>query len=350
MQRIKRGGDGFIALTILVAAQQFGDIPGAGRVAFGLQDALHGPWFALITWIVYGLTRSWLGTRATLWSTVATVVALAIGTESLQLLTGGDAQWSDVGSDLLGAGAALALIAGRARTLPRVLAWFLALALITVSLTPLLTAVSVQMHRNAIFPDLVRFGAPAQRNLVDLNGPAWVVAPPPGWNRPGGPVLEVELADVTWPGFTLVEPVPDWRNFETLAVEIFVPDASAPLKVNVAIRLKGAPVDQVYRTFVLPAGPHALRIRLRDLFDPAACEVTHVVINSTREFAGRRLYVGRIALEGQAPHFGHGKEFPRIRRAARLWGASISAGPPPEHVQDTGHRPFQTRDAREHLG
>jgi hypothetical protein len=134
-----------------------------------------------------------------------------------------------------------------------------------------------------------------QGGLLNSNGPTRVVAPPASWNVHNR-VLAVDLADVTWPGFSLVEPVPGWRAFEALAVEVFVPDGDPPLTLNVSIRLTG-PVDHVYRTFVLPSGPHALRLQLRELFDPATCAVTEVVVYSTRESAGRRFYVARVALE-----------------------------------------------------
>ena len=41
-----------VTLLALVAAQQFLEVPGGGRLARGLENALHGPWFALVTWVL----------------------------------------------------------------------------------------------------------------------------------------------------------------------------------------------------------------------------------------------------------------------------------------------------------
>jgi hypothetical protein len=94
----------------------------------------------LVTWVVHGLIGNRLARRSALAATGAVAVSLAIATECLQIATGRDAQVLDVGFDLLGASAALTLLAGRTRVLPQSLALGMATALIVVSLAPALIA------------------------------------------------------------------------------------------------------------------------------------------------------------------------------------------------------------------
>jgi len=79
-----------------------------------------------------------------------------------------------------------------------------------------------------------------------------------------------------------------------------VPPESAPIEINISIRLRNAAVDHVYRTWKLNAGAHRLVFRYRNRFDPQQVEVTRVGVYASRPYAGRRIFYGRIALETAA--------------------------------------------------
>jgi hypothetical protein len=283
----------FGALVLLIA-QQFFDLPGSGRVVGGLQNALHGPWFALVTWVV--VITAGRRTSGVVTIVVAAMIAviLAIGTEALQKITGGDPAWNDVGFDLVGAAAALVFRAAQTSLIPKRPGFVGASLLLLATLTPLLFAVAVEGYRRSIAPDLVRFGSPLNDALLHANSPIEVVPAPSGWSV-GGKVLEVTLAERRWPGLHLEEPITDWRPYSALAVDVYV-DGEQPLPITISVRLDDAPVDHVYRTFECRPGPCALSLPLAGLFDRAVARVNAVVIYSTRAHAGRVVYLGRVAL------------------------------------------------------
>jgi len=286
------------ALALLVATQQVADVPGHGRVPEGIQNGLHGPWFAIVTLVLLRLmTRFVAGARA-LAATAAAAIVLSVGTEALQTFTGGDPETLDVASDLVGGSAALAFMHWR-QSRPA-LAIVVALALLTLSFGRAWLAFAVQLHRNAIFPSLVSYAAPWVGGVLESDSAVAVVQAPHDFMGESGLVLQVDLRDATWPGVGIVEPVPDWSRFDVLAVDVFVPAASASLDVTVSIRLRYADVDHVYQTWKLSPGPHRLVFHYRDRFDPERVEVTRVVVYSSRPYANRRLYIGRIALEATA--------------------------------------------------
>ena len=57
----------FAVLVVLLLLQQQSivAIPGSGRVSTALPDALHGPWFAIVSWILAVFVRHWAGRGAT---------------------------------------------------------------------------------------------------------------------------------------------------------------------------------------------------------------------------------------------------------------------------------------------
>ena len=283
------------ALVALILLQQVTIVPMHGRLASGVSNGVHGLWFAAVTAVVYALVRTRMPAGRALGVTAVVGIALALATEAVQIGTERAAQWQDVVFDLCGGASILLVLAARMGRVPRGRAYAGAAVLLAITFLPAVAAATVQLHRNAIFPVLVDFSAWGFGGLLTSDSTLRVV---PG--EGGGAALEILLADDTWPGIHLDEPVSDWRAYDTLAVDVFVPAASAPLELHVSIRLRGGETDHVYRTFVLPAGASALRLPLRELFDPDANEVSAVVIYSRRPFAGRRLELRRVALERDA--------------------------------------------------
>jgi hypothetical protein len=284
-----------LALVALILLQQVTIVPMHGRLASGVSNGVHGLWFAVVTAVVYALVRTRVAAGRALGVTAVVGIVLSLATEAVQIGTARAAQWQDVVFDLCGGASVLLVLAARMGRLPRGRAYWGAAALLAITLLPAVVAATVQLHRNAIFPVLVDISAWRFGGLLTSDS-ALRVVPRAG----GGAALEILLADDTWPGIHLDEPVPDWRGYDRLAVDVFVPEASAPLELHVSIRLRGGETDHVYRTFVLPSGETTVRLPLRELFDPDANEVSAVVIYSRRPFAGRRLELRRVALERDA--------------------------------------------------
>jgi len=282
------------ALLALVVAQQFLAVPGSGRLANGLQNAAHGPWFAVVSWLLLQLASR----RTSGWRTVAVAsvacVTLATATEALQTFTGGDPSWGDFGFDMIGAGAAGLVWCGREQLLSRRSSYCAAGLLLLLSPAPFLQAIAVECRRTSIAPDLVRFDSPLDRELIDANSPTEVVAAPVGWSIASN-VLKVHLADKTWPGVHLDEPIADWRPYAALAVDVYI-EGSMPMPVTISVRLDNAPADHIYREFRCAPGPCPILLPLAGLFDRDRARVNAVVIYSTREFKGRTLYLGRVTL------------------------------------------------------
>jgi hypothetical protein len=282
------------AVLLLLLAQQLLTVPGSGRLVGGMQNAMHGPWFAIVMWLFLTLfarvLHDWRGVAAA----AVTAVMFAFGSEALQTLTGGDVQMSDAGFDLLGAAAALAFWCARQRRVPRGPSYAVATVLIVATLYPLAHAAAVEWQRRSFLPDLVRFGAPLASALYRANSPAGVVDAPAGW-LDIHQALRIELSEQTWPGVAFDEPLDDWRAYSVLTVDAYVTD-TAPLPITVSVRLDHADVDHVYRTFDCAPGPCRIALPLTGLFDRARARVNAVVVYSQRRYAGRTLYLGRIAL------------------------------------------------------
>ena len=285
---------GVLLVLLIAQQQQLITIQGSGRVASAWPDAIHGAWFACVTWIVLSLVGSRYRRSVTLLSTVAIGVAIAVGTELLQAVTGGDAEVGDVCFDMIGMTAAICAWCGHRKLLPRRLGDALAALLLLVSLWPIVPPLLLDRYRDSIAPDLVRFDSPRASELVSSSSVAQIEAAPDGWSITG-PVLGITLAAEKWPGVYLADPIPDWRRYSTLEVDAFV-EGRAPMPITISVRLDHASVDHVYRQFTCAPGPCRLQLPFADLFDRAVARVNAVVIYSERDQAGRMFFLGRVAL------------------------------------------------------
>jgi len=125
---------GVLLVLLIAQQQQLITIQGSGRVASAWPDAIHGAWFACVTWIVLSLVGSRYRRSVTLLSTVAIGVAIAVGTELLQAVTGGDAEVGDVCFDMIGMTAAICAWCGHRKLIPRRLGVALAALVVVVGM------------------------------------------------------------------------------------------------------------------------------------------------------------------------------------------------------------------------
>jgi len=287
---------GALILLLIAQQQQLIDIPASGRVASALADALHGSWFASVTWVVLMLVGRRVRPRAAIALTVVIGVALAVGTEWVETLTDGDAEVGDVFFDMVGMSAALCVWSAHKKLMARRAGAGIATALLLGSLWPVVPPILIDRYRDSIAPELVRFDSPHAWDLISSSSVAQIVPAPDGWTIVG-PVLKVTLAAETYPGVLLDDPIADWRRYAELDVDVYVGGATS-MPITISVRLDKAPVDHVYRTFDCGPGPCRLQLPLAGLFDRDVARVNAVVIYSSRAQAGRVFYLGRVALAG----------------------------------------------------
>ena len=171
---------------------------------------------------------------------------------------------------MVGMSAALLVWAARRSAIPYRVGMTLATILMIGSLWPVVMPFLIDRYRDSIAPQLVRFDSRyvvrsrAQRQRRGGGGLAGGVAD----RRPRA--AESTLADERWPGIWFPNPISDWVAFSELDADVFV-EGTTPMPITVSIRLRGAAVDHVYRTFQCDPGPCRLRYRLDGLFDRRCC-------------------------------------------------------------------------------
>lgn len=263
-----------VAIAIVLTVV-FGDLPGEGRYAAVLQDSCHTPAFAALSLIVFTLltrrgqrhansgARRMRGSArvAVMQSLTVVVVMLFVGiaTELWQGLVGRDAEINDAVSDVVGAGVmasiwVYATLRGPSTPgarLGRLAALLLCTALVAYWLTPITRCGLAYWTRDSRFPVLAQFQSP--RDLYFVSGgppPPAIVRIQQGATADGPPsALRVAFDRGAWPGMTLSEPVPDWRGFQELLLELSNPGtAELPLRLRISDRAHNGAFDDRFNT------------------------------------------------------------------------------------------------------
>jgi hypothetical protein len=230
------GAAGAIVLTVV-----FGNLPGRGRLSAVLQDSCHAPAFAALALIGFLLLarRNALRSgslRALLLrclSVITLAVVLGAATEGLQWLLGRDADPEDVVSDFTGATGMAALwlyvhlrSRGGSPTVARGICLLVCLAALLWWAGPLAECARAYWNRYRQFPVLAQFRAERDLYFVTSSGSQTRIV------APGG--LFLRLDSGAWPGLTLSEPMPDWRGYRTLLLDLGNPD-DRPLPLQLRI-------------------------------------------------------------------------------------------------------------------
>lgn len=256
-----------VALFALAGLLLFAPLPiSYTYFARTIENAGHTPLFFLVTMGVLFVFRDHPRFTGARLYALAGMIGVGAGllSELIQKPLARDASWEDVAADAVGVFLALAVYALFERRSPlrrwhRVAALIVALGCIAIFLAPIVRMTRAYVHRNGQFPVLADF-----HSRVELY---WTVSI--GVKREiVGDALAVEFGAAEFPGVSFHEPVPDWRKYKTLAVDVENP-GSGPLQLVVRVhdrRHSRAFVDRFNRSFQLVAGERrTFRIPLEEI-------------------------------------------------------------------------------------
>ncbi len=303
-----------LVLSGLVLLQQIAEIDGADRLSKGLQNAAHGPWFGLVTWVLWRLnneiSEKWRGGLPRLVATALVAVFFAFLSEFLQMFSARDASVWDLFFDFCGAAAVLALIhrqqvlmQGPSTPATRTRAQILfAMAMLLLTQYPLMQAMYVLTWQKIYAPRLLAFDSRTEYLGLRSKDTIEVIAAPDDWQQyTGRKVLMVDLGQRQWPGISLDEPLADWSGYHTLQIDLYNPSVH-PLVLHVSVRprsLSGSGTENFHQSFRVASGGDRLLVNLDDLLPERRSmhwEVRYLVLYSTRAYAGRRIYFGEVRL------------------------------------------------------
>ena len=219
------------AFTLLAAVLLFVPLPiSPSYMGRTLENAGHTPLFLLATFILLVVLRGDFHVEGLRLYTFAGLVGVGAGalSEIIQKPLQRDASWEDVFADAVGVACALALYAlfdRRVGKTTRATALLVALACAALYLAPIVSMTRAYLYRNGHFPVLADFASSTELY--------WVVGF--GVNRElVRGALDVDFDSDVFPGVSFHEPVPDWRGFTTLVIDVENP-AADPLDLGVRV-------------------------------------------------------------------------------------------------------------------
>lgn len=308
-----------VLVAILLAAVVLAPAQGDTRWLRTLHNTAHGPVFGcvalLLLWALRAqpLTRGW-----SVWREYAVALAgaaaLGVATEIMQIPVARDASLIDAINDALGAAAFLAgyLVIDRQVQINgrvRMLSALLSCAGLLVLAQPIAHATYQYYQREQRFPFLADFSVSHERYFLrpQFSRLTHLPLPEPWAQHAGETALQIELLAGPYPGWELSEPLPDWRGYETLAVDITNPDDTA---LALTLRVHDAHhdnrlADRFNMKLELPGqSRQILRVPLSEVRDgPADRPLDLAAVRGVMMFAGqsgqhgRRMYLSRIWLE-----------------------------------------------------
>ena len=235
----------------LLAVWHFGAIKGGNLLVQALHTAAHFPVFGALTAVVFVLLRVHVrgsfghGVRTYL-AAYAVMIAVSLTAEGLQTqLEGRYGSLRDVGVNLLGAKAALALLAMREPWLSRAarpFLWCVVLVSTAIVFIPVSILGAAYAKRAMDFPALVRFShaldvlhvTPVDADIRRTSLPC------PYGNAHGPPSLQVILKGGRYPGITFRDPAPDWKDYAELHLDFTNPE---PDPLTLILRIDDAAHD-----------------------------------------------------------------------------------------------------------
>jgi hypothetical protein len=291
----------------LLLALHFFHPPQRGLWARVFFDSLHVPVFGLIAVSLYAALARWpLPRRIAVALAVTTL--LGIISEVAQLFTARDASLRDLVSDVLGAiGFTAAAVAFAPLTaiepVKRLVACAAAIVALTWPLLPLIEVSAAYYARNTNVPVLIDFESHNSRVFSRIQNADLEIISFAG----DGNAAKVTLGPGAWPGITLHDLWPDWRQYSTLIVDVSN-DRDTPVTLYIRvhdrehIRRGNAHSDRFNSTMTIKPGRQPIEIPLAEIrtaprdreMDLSGIE--GIIIFGTADDAGLSFYLHEVRL------------------------------------------------------
>ena len=233
-----------LAIALVLLGAVWTPIAGNGRWTDIALTTGHGVAFALTAALAaLVLATSKLAGAWPVWLHYAVALVftglLGFGTEILQLWLPRDANLEDLRADMLGTWLGLAAVAvfdSRLRTLGRIGIPLSGLIPFFVLAVPLVTCIQAYARRGAAFPVLADYRESFDDYFLQAQGTsrAHDLMPETWAGYSGEQAMRISFGAVAWPGLHFAEPAPDWRGYETLAIDVTNPNPAAlPLNIRI---------------------------------------------------------------------------------------------------------------------
>lgn len=279
-----------MVLAGVLAGQQLFSVPPRSSIHIALHEALHVPWFFVVTLCLTAVLNS------KLWIAVA-MVGFAVGTELLQPAFGRTFAVDDAIANLFGGALGILFVFARRRQI-RWLSWSAATIVVLALAVPPGRLVVAQRIRDRALPIVFEPGrwwnlpftySNCRRKTVD-DGP-----------NDMGPALELELCPRKYPRVVLRELSQDWTPYRWLDVDVFfdVGEDSDPVKLTVAVRRNHSKRTVARVTLDLVPGRNRLRFPLAPLsIDERGrgATINRVVVHTNGGRPGSTVFLGIMAL------------------------------------------------------
>ncbi len=262
-----------LAVLIVMAAVLWQEYLPDGLLYSELKNFIHYIVFTALAWVA-GLQWQLLKHLPTLkpHHYVVLIIALALfggAIEIIQPYFARSRSWIDFAYDMTGASSGCLLHAllnqpqKKYRYLP------VLLLLVLLSSTPLAFAGYAQWQQNSLFPVLLDFENPNLYNLtVWSNSPApTIVATPKAWTNNPGHVGAFVFAGEHWANLGLKRISPDWRGYQRLQLDVYVPEpVENPLNIRIIDTHHNWEYDDRFnRSIPLHTGLNHITISLSDI-------------------------------------------------------------------------------------
>lgn len=253
MSRPTKIQTGFIILgvVLLLIGQQTLTVPGSSRLSSTIHNAMHVPWSAVVTLLLWRLTGRW---------NYAILIALSIGlgSEAVQFFTSRSASLTDVLADVLGISLATALHAlYRSRHWQKRLLPVAGALLITgYTLWPIMMVYVSQNWLMEHEPILLDASDLRGYYLADITADYQHVAGPP-------PAVRITVTDQQWSGLHLRDLPGSQHLFEHLVLVLTV-EGDAPLRLGTSMRYWETP-EPGWKDSWLQPGQQELVIPVKEL-------------------------------------------------------------------------------------
>jgi len=253
------------------------------KVLIALNNFAHLPLFSAMALVLFGLSVIVFGHRFDRRAThyrlaLAGSGVLAVATELVQFFGPRDADLGDVLLDMIGAAAALAVLATldpRLAGSPLQRPWIrrgvrlASMIAVIVAFVPVLLWAEAYRQRDERFPVICSFQDYWERKTVRVNaGKLEFTRPPAEWERPPGDRvgrLTGHVEVVT--GFSVIEPYPDWRGYDSLRLDLYS-GHDAPFEISITISDETHNreyTDRFTGRYVVPPGPSEIVIDLEQV-------------------------------------------------------------------------------------